>query len=136
MSSREIKQCQYHGEQLFTENNSCPCCECERLAERDDIIKNAIITDKVYTIVIWSNFQYLPKLFVLPTDIRHLNGVVIGSCNEDGSCDDEVKQAELSNIIYFEDTGEYKHKEYANLQECLQFIGDKPFGCINCGMYP
>lgn len=60
------------------------------------------------TIVIWQDFQELPTFIVLEGNYSHLDGVVIGTV------DDEEKQEELASLLWDPDSGDIRVKYVDN----------------------
>jgi hypothetical protein len=57
-------------------------------------IANSPSSDDYKTLIIWSDFIDLPKLFMVNGDYRHLDGVVVNTY------EDEDKEKELISLMY------------------------------------
>ncbi len=47
------------------------------------------------TLIIWSDFEELPELYVVDGDYRHLDEIVINICDQD-----PAKEKELTELMY------------------------------------
>lgn len=94
------------------------------------------------TVICWTNFEDLPQFFVAEGNLTHLDGVVIGVC------DDKKKVKELTNLMFgdasqpspVDEPNTVKVGEPLSLGAAcvtaLDYRGQRSVYFINCGICP
>lgn len=82
------------------------------------------------TLIIWSDFEDFPKLFLLDGDYRHLNDTILNT-SVGG-----LAQRELDKLMHCPDTGEFLHKAIDDPWPLhISSIVDAAY-VIRCGISP